>query len=102
MAMYTETEVKGKAIHLILNSGSAGSIIIYQLMQQLKRNVNRPAQTVIVTADDMKKTPIGEIDNFLFTLNGITIPVKVLVMNAPQYQALVKNDWLQKANVKLD
>ncbi|KAG9297662.1 hypothetical protein G9A89_011177 [Geosiphon pyriformis] len=39
-AMYTEAEVKGKTIRLILNSGSAGSIITYQLMQQLKRNVD--------------------------------------------------------------
>ncbi|KAG9284518.1 hypothetical protein G9A89_014122 [Geosiphon pyriformis] len=83
-AMYTEAKVEGKTIHLILDSRSAGSIITYQLMQQLKRNVDRPAQTVIVTADGMKKTPVGEIDNFLFTLDGITIPVKVLVINAPQ------------------
>ncbi|KAG9287377.1 hypothetical protein G9A89_023749 [Geosiphon pyriformis] len=89
MAMYTEAEVKGKTIRLILDSGSAGSIITYQLMQQLKRNVDRPAQTVIITANDMKKTPVGEIDNFPFTLNGITIPIKVLVIDAPQYQALV-------------
>ncbi|KAG9290586.1 hypothetical protein G9A89_020956 [Geosiphon pyriformis] len=39
-AMYTEAEVKGKAIRLILDSGSTGSIITYQLMQQLKRNIN--------------------------------------------------------------
>ncbi|KAG9295900.1 hypothetical protein G9A89_006639 [Geosiphon pyriformis] len=101
-AMYTEAEVEGKPIRLILDSGSARSIITYQLMQQLKRNVDQPAQTVIITADGMKKTPVGEIDNFLFTLNGITIPVKVLVMNAPQYQALVGNDWLQKANANLN
>ncbi|KAG9303479.1 hypothetical protein G9A89_018375 [Geosiphon pyriformis] len=101
-AMYTEAEVEGKTIHLILNSGSAGSIITYQLMQQLKRNVDRPAQTVIVTADGMKKTPVGEIDNFPFTLNEITILVKVLVMDASQYQALIGNDWFQKANAKLD
>ncbi|KAG9297206.1 hypothetical protein G9A89_019487 [Geosiphon pyriformis] len=50
----------------------------------------------------MKKTPVGEIDNFPFTLNGITIPVKVLIMDAPQYQALVGNDWLQKANANLN
>ncbi|KAG9301596.1 hypothetical protein G9A89_016666 [Geosiphon pyriformis] len=81
-AMYTEAEVEGKPIRLILDSGSAGSIITYQLMQQLKKNVDQPAQTVIVTADGMKKTPVGEIDNFPFTLDGITIPVKVLVMNA--------------------
>ncbi|KAG9296959.1 hypothetical protein G9A89_003673 [Geosiphon pyriformis] len=39
-AMYTEAEVEGKPIRLILDSGSAGSIITYQLMQQLKRNVD--------------------------------------------------------------
>ncbi|KAG9285585.1 hypothetical protein G9A89_008562 [Geosiphon pyriformis] len=101
-AMYTEAEVKKKSIHLILNIGSTESIITYQLIQQLKRNVDQPAQTIIVTANDMKKTPVGEIDNFLFTIDGITIPVKVLVIDAPQYQALVGNDWLQKANAKLD
>ncbi|KAG9296268.1 hypothetical protein G9A89_014860 [Geosiphon pyriformis] len=93
-AMYTEAEAEEKPIHLILDSGSVRSIITYQLMQQLKKNVNQSAQTVIVTTDGIKKTPVGEIDNFPFTLDGITISVK--------YQALVENDWLQKANAKLD
>ncbi|KAG9306516.1 hypothetical protein G9A89_004713 [Geosiphon pyriformis] len=101
-AMYTEATVEGKPIRLILDSGSARSIITYQLMQQLKQNVDRPAQTVIVTVDDIKKTPVGEIDDFLFTIDGITIPVKVLVMDAPQYQALVGNNWLFKANANLN
>ncbi|KAG9293608.1 hypothetical protein G9A89_005611 [Geosiphon pyriformis] len=78
-AMYTEAEVEGKTICLILDT-----------------------QTVIVTADDMKKTPVGEINNFPFTLDGITILVKVLVMDTPQYQALVENNWLQKANANLN
>ncbi|KAG9284112.1 hypothetical protein G9A89_022886 [Geosiphon pyriformis] len=60
------------------------------------------AKTVIITADGMKKTSVEEIDNFPFTLNGIIIPVKVFVIDALQYQALVGNDWLQKANAKLD
>ncbi|KAG9298082.1 hypothetical protein G9A89_018165 [Geosiphon pyriformis] len=77
-AMYTEAEAERKPIRLILDSRSAGSIITYQLMQQLKRN------TVIITADGMKKTPVGEINNFPFTLDRITIPVKVLIINAPQ------------------
>ncbi|KAG9284525.1 hypothetical protein G9A89_014129 [Geosiphon pyriformis] len=100
--MYTEAKVKGKQIWLILDSGSAGSIITYQLIQQLQRTVNRPAQTVIVTANDIKKTPVRKIDNFLFTIDEITIPVKVLVMNTSQYQALVRNNWLLKANANLD
>ncbi|KAG9285163.1 hypothetical protein G9A89_004378 [Geosiphon pyriformis] len=101
-AMYTKATVEGKPIRLILDSGSAGSIITYQLIQQLKRNIDRPAQTVIVTADGIKKTPVGEIDDFPFSIDGIIIPVKVLVMDAPQYQALVGNDWLLKANANLN
>ncbi|KAG9307154.1 hypothetical protein G9A89_016982 [Geosiphon pyriformis] len=72
------------------------------LIQQLQRTVDRPAQTVIVTADGMKKTPVRKIDNFSFTIDGITISVKVLVMDAPQYQALVGNDWLFKVHANLD
>ncbi|KAG9291588.1 hypothetical protein G9A89_022007 [Geosiphon pyriformis] len=101
-AMYTEATMEGKPIHLILDNGSAGSIITYQLMQQLKQNVDRPAQTVIVTANGMKKTPVREIDDFFFSIDRITIPVKVLVIDAPQYQALVRNDWLLKANANLN
>ncbi|KAG9303814.1 hypothetical protein G9A89_018711 [Geosiphon pyriformis] len=101
-AMYTEATVERKPICLILDSGSAGSIITYQLIQQLKQNVDRPAQTVIVTADSMKKTPVGEIDDFLFSIDGIIILVKVLVIDAPQYQALVGNDWFLKANANLN
>ncbi|KAG9298095.1 hypothetical protein G9A89_004959 [Geosiphon pyriformis] len=101
-AMYTEADVEGKPIRLILDNESAGSIIIYQLIQQLQQTVDKPAQTVIITADSMKKTPVRKIDNFLFTIDGITIPVKVLVMDAPQYQALIKNDWFLKTNANLD
>ncbi|KAG9289426.1 hypothetical protein G9A89_007987 [Geosiphon pyriformis] len=101
-AMYTEAIVEGKPICLILDSGLAGSIITYQLIQQLKRNIDRPVQTVIVTADGMKKTSVEEIDDFPFTINEITIPVKVFVMDALQYQALIGNDWLLKANANLN
>ncbi|KAG9294422.1 hypothetical protein G9A89_001927 [Geosiphon pyriformis] len=101
-AMYTEAIVEGKPIQLILDSRFTGSIITYQLMQQLQKTVDRSAQTVIVIADDMKKTLVGKIDNFPFIIDGITISVKVLVMDAPQYQALIENDWLLKANAKLD
>ncbi|KAG9301359.1 hypothetical protein G9A89_018031 [Geosiphon pyriformis] len=83
--IYTEAEVKGKPIRLILDSKLAESIITYQLIQQLQKTVDRPAQTVIVITDGIKKTPVGKIKNFPFTIDRITILVKVLVMDAPQY-----------------
>ncbi|KAG9307267.1 hypothetical protein G9A89_017095 [Geosiphon pyriformis] len=101
-ALYTDARVRGIDIKLILDSGSAGSIITKQLMDQLGRRVDCTATVQIITADGNTKTPIGEIDNFPFKINGIQIPTKVLIMKATQYQALVGNDWLSKANATLD
>ncbi|KAG9288090.1 hypothetical protein G9A89_017685 [Geosiphon pyriformis] len=87
MALYTDARVEEIDIKLILDSESA---------------VDRAATAQIITADGNIKTPIGEMDNFPFEINGIQIPTKVLVMEATQYQALVENDWLSKANATLD
>ncbi|KAG9284432.1 hypothetical protein G9A89_023689 [Geosiphon pyriformis] len=101
-AMYTEATVNNTSIKLILNSGSAGSIVTLQLVNQLGFKVDRAATSQIITADGSTKLPYGEIDSFPFEINGIVIPTKVLVMDATQYQALVGNDWLTKANATLD
>ncbi|KAG9289635.1 hypothetical protein G9A89_014370 [Geosiphon pyriformis] len=74
MALYTNARVREINIKLILNSRLAGSIIPKQLIDQL--------------ADRNTKTPIEKIDNFLFEINRIQIPIKVLVMEIIQYQAL--------------
>ncbi|KAG9295561.1 hypothetical protein G9A89_003864 [Geosiphon pyriformis] len=89
--MYIDAKVNGHFIKLILNSGLAGSIITKQLMDQLGHQVDHAASARIITADEATKTPIGEIDDFLFEVNGIIIPIKVLVIKATQYQALTTN-----------
>ncbi|KAG9302334.1 hypothetical protein G9A89_008826 [Geosiphon pyriformis] len=76
-AMYTDARVDGHPIKLILD-------------------IDRTASARIITADGVTKTSIGEIDEFFFEVNGIVTPIKVLVMEATQYQALVGNDWLSK------
>ncbi|KAG9296555.1 hypothetical protein G9A89_015147 [Geosiphon pyriformis] len=73
-AIYTDDKINGHSIKLILDSGSAGSIITQQLMDQLGCRVNRTANTRIITTDEVIKTPI----------------------------ALVGNDWLFKTNAMLD
>ncbi|KAG9306844.1 hypothetical protein G9A89_005745 [Geosiphon pyriformis] len=88
MVLYTNTRVRRIDIKLILDSRSAGSIITKQFMNQLGRRVDRAATARIITVDRNTKTLIEEIDNFPFEINGIQIPIKVLVMEATQYQAL--------------
>ncbi|KAG9289667.1 hypothetical protein G9A89_014402 [Geosiphon pyriformis] len=89
--MYTNVKVDGHSIKLILDSGSAGSIITQQLMDQLGHRVDWAASACIITADGVTKTPIGKIDDFPFEVNSIITPIKVLVIEATQYQALVGN-----------
>ncbi|KAG9295662.1 hypothetical protein G9A89_002980 [Geosiphon pyriformis] len=101
-AMYTDAKVNGHFIKLILDSGSAGSIITRQLMDQLGCRVDQAASARIITANGVTKTLISEIDDFPFEVNGIVTPIKVLVMEAIQYQALIGNNWLSKANATLD
>ncbi|KAG9295505.1 hypothetical protein G9A89_013534 [Geosiphon pyriformis] len=101
-AMYMDARVDSYPIKLILDSGSAGSIITRQLMDQLDCRVDQAVSARIITADGTTKTPISEIDDFPFEVNSIMTPIKVLVMEATQYQALVGNDWLSKANATLD
>ncbi|KAG9297618.1 hypothetical protein G9A89_011133 [Geosiphon pyriformis] len=100
--IYTEATVNNTPIKLILDSGSAGSIVTLQLVNQLGFKVDRATTFQIITADESTKLLHGKIDSFPFEINSIVIPTKVLVMNATQYQALVGNDWLTKANATLD
>ncbi|KAG9297013.1 hypothetical protein G9A89_008599 [Geosiphon pyriformis] len=100
--MCTDAKIDGHSIKLILDSGSADSIITKQLMDQLGHRVDCAASTRIITANGAIKTPIGKIDDFFFEVNGIIISIKVLVMEAIQYQTLVKNNWLSKTNAILD
>ncbi|KAG9286785.1 hypothetical protein G9A89_012335 [Geosiphon pyriformis] len=80
-AMYTNVKVNGHFIKLILNSA---------------------VNARIITVDGATKTPIGKIDDFLIEVNDIITPIKVLVMEATQYQALMGNNWLSKNNAILD
>ncbi|KAG9286443.1 hypothetical protein G9A89_014609 [Geosiphon pyriformis] len=68
--MYMDAKINDHAIKLILDSRSAGSIITKQLMNQLDCRVDQTA---------------NKIDNLPIKINGIMIPIKVLVIEATQY-----------------
>ncbi|KAG9298994.1 hypothetical protein G9A89_020307 [Geosiphon pyriformis] len=88
-AIYIEATVNNTPIKLILDSGSAESIIMLQLVNQLGFKIDHVAMSQIITANGNTKLPYGKIDSFPFKINDIIIPTKVLVINATQYQALL-------------
>ncbi|KAG9305476.1 hypothetical protein G9A89_021194 [Geosiphon pyriformis] len=64
--------------------------------------VDCTASARIITADRATKTPIRKINDFPIEVNDIIVPIKVLVIEATQYQALVGNNWLSKINAMLN
>ncbi|KAG9300342.1 hypothetical protein G9A89_011415 [Geosiphon pyriformis] len=83
MAMYTNVKINGYSIKLILD-------------------IDQTTNARIIITDGTTKTLIGEIDNLSIEVNSIIVPVKILVMEATQYQALVGNNWLFKTNTILN
>ncbi|KAG9297376.1 hypothetical protein G9A89_009460 [Geosiphon pyriformis] len=57
-------------------------------MDQLGHQVDYAANARIIIANKATKTSIGKINNFFFEVNGIIAPIKVLVIEATQYQVL--------------
>ncbi|KAG9303549.1 hypothetical protein G9A89_018445 [Geosiphon pyriformis] len=53
-------------------------------------------------ANGVTMTSIGKIDDLPIEINGIIVPIKVFIMEATQYQALVGNNWLSKTNTTLN
>ncbi|KAG9303083.1 hypothetical protein G9A89_005041 [Geosiphon pyriformis] len=120
LAMNRSSELDSKlkqfsdSINQKLEGYLADNRMIYQPSQwrNNQRNANRfqnqshPSssfnQSWIITTDEATKTLIGEIDDFSIEVNGIIVPIKVLVMEATQYQVLVGNDWLFKTNAVLN
>ncbi|KAG9305662.1 hypothetical protein G9A89_022584 [Geosiphon pyriformis] len=80
-------------IKLILNSGSASSCQVDHAHYNKHTRAKKRSKT---------SGNIGKIDDLPIEINSIIVLIKVLVMKATQYQALVGNDWLYKTNVTLD
>jgi len=89
-ALYCDAEVRGRSIPLILDSGASGSIVSCQLLNDLGLGIDRPSTTVMINVHGERKRPLGEVTNFPITIQGITIPVDIVVVtDAQSYSAIV-------------
>lgn len=101
-AMYCEAYVKGVKIPLIVDTGAAGSIVTCQLLHEIGVAIDRPSTTMMINVNGERKRPLGEVLNFPITIQGITIPVDMVVIDADSYSAIVGNDWLAKVQASVD
>ena len=89
-------------IPLIIDSGAAGSIVSCQFLNDVGIAIDRPSTTLMINVNGERKRPLGEVLDFPITIQGVTIPINVVVTDDLTYSAIVGNDWLAKVHASID
>jgi Retroviral aspartyl protease len=101
-ALYCEASIKHIKFPLIVDSGSAGSIISLSLLKDLDMEITRASKTVMVNVNGERRRPLGAVLDIPLKIHDCIIPMDAIVTDANSYAAIVGNDWLQKTKAVLD
>jgi hypothetical protein len=101
-ALVCEATIGGYEVPLILDSGSSLNIISLPLFQKLGLKLARNASKAITGIHGNKRLPTGEYDDLPVTVQQLTIPADVVIIDTTAYSLIVGNEWLSKARANID
>ncbi|GET01638.1 retroviral-like aspartic protease 1 [Rhizophagus clarus] len=101
-ALYCEASIKHIKFPLIVDSGSAGSIMSLTLLKDLQMEITRASKTVMVNVNGERRRPLGAVSAIPLNIMGRIIPMDAIVTDADSYAAIVGNDWLRKTKANID
>jgi hypothetical protein len=101
-ALYCEASIKHIKFPLIVDSGSARSIISLSLLKDLDMEITKASKTVMVNVNGERRRPLGAVTNLPLKIHDCIIPMDAIVTDANSYSAIVGNDWLCKTKAILD
>src|ERR1043165_6212495 len=101
-ALYCDASIKNIRILLIIDSGSAGSIISLSLLKDLGLEIDRSSNMMMVNVNEKRRRPLGVVTKISLNVKGRIIPFNAIVTEANSYSAIVSNDWLRKTKTKID
>jgi len=99
--MYCTAQVDNQWIQLILDSGSSGSVITEQFIKKIGRKATRPSNVNMIGIHGDKKKAIGEIEQLPIKIQGVDVPINVVISEAQGYDVLIGNDWFTKYGASL-
>lgn len=101
-ALYCDASIKHIEFPLIVDSGSAGSIISLALLKDLEMEITKASRTVMVNVNGECRRPLGAVSEIPLNIMGRIIPMDAIVTDANSYAAIVGNDWLRKTKANID
>ncbi len=99
--MRVKASVKGNPTTLILDSGSAVSLISKRFLSKIGNEAITPSKMVISTANSKLVRPLGKV-NILVTVGILKIPMTAHILDTTDYDILAGNEWLKDANTSIN
>ncbi|CAG8826071.1 30980_t:CDS:2 [Gigaspora margarita] len=99
---YCKATVEQCSIYLILDTGSCKSLVSYDFLKKIKKNINKQSLQNLIDVHGQRRHPLGVVKNFLIKVNKIEIPINIEVTEAWEYTVIVGTDWLAKVKEKID
>ena len=94
-----DAEIWGTKVKAIVDTGSSGSIISKQCLDQLKRKIEESSNVSLIGINGQKHRPLGIVRNVHVTLNSKhPIEVTMQVTEATNYELILGVDWLKAIN----
>ena len=94
-----DAEIWGTKVKAIVDTGSSGSIISKQCLDQLKRKIEESSNVSLIGINGQKHRPLAIVRNVHVTLNSKhPIEVTMQVTEATNYELILGVDWLKAIN----
>ncbi|GES92855.1 retroviral-like aspartic protease 1 [Rhizophagus clarus] len=87
-ALYCEASIKHIKFPLIVDSGSAGSIMSLALLKDLQMEITRASKTVMVNVNGERRRPLSAVSAIPLNIMGRIIPMDAIVTDADSYAAI--------------
>ena len=101
-AVHCDAYLDKQLIHLVIDTGSTGSLISKSFLAKLGRTIEEPSNINLVDVNGGKRRSLGKIKNLPINIKGTIIPIDVDVSEAANYSVIVGNDWLTKTKGIID
>ena len=99
--MKVKASIKGYKTDLILDSGSAVSIVSKAFLAQIGEKAIAPSSMIISLANGELVRPLGKV-NLQITVGIITIPMAAHIIETTDYTLLAGNEWLRKSGALIN
>lgn len=101
-ALVTRATVGKVAVPLILDSGSSLNIVSASVMRRLCLKPTRKADKPVTGVHGTRQMPAGAYDGLPITIEGVTIPADVVIIETEAYALIVGNEWLTKTKANIN